>query len=70
MMGSQIETDTVSPRDDRVLAMDEAAVLAGVSTSTLKRLGHAGKLRILRLSPRRRGIRLSDLRAWLDRCAA
>ncbi len=60
----------VVAHDDRVISLDEAAVMAGVSPSTLKRLGRAGKLRILRLSPRRRGIRLSDLRAWLDRCAA
>ena len=55
---------------DRVVSLNEAAVISGVSVSTLKRQAKAQKLRILQLSPRRIGIKLSDLRVWLDDCAA
>jgi hypothetical protein len=55
---------------DRVVSIHEAAIISGVSTSTLKRQAKAKKLKILHLSPRRLGIRLSDLRYWLDSCAA
>jgi hypothetical protein len=41
----------------RIITMEEGARLAGVSLDTLKRR-HADK--IIRLSPRRRGIRISD----------
>jgi hypothetical protein len=53
------------------VSINEAAVIAGVSVSTLKRVAKAEKkLRILQLSARRRGIRLSDLENYLDSCAA
>ena len=55
---------------DKVVSIHEAAVITGVSASTLKRQAKAKKLRILQLSPRRIGIKLSDLRIWLDDCAA
>jgi hypothetical protein len=54
------------PLDDKVIGLDEAAVRSGVSVSTLKRCHARGELKILKLSPRRVGIRLSDLRSWLD----
>jgi predicted DNA-binding transcriptional regulator AlpA len=56
--------------DDRVLSLSEAAHLAGVSTDTLKRLNKREELRIVKLSPRRIGVRLSDLRQFIaDRAA-
>jgi len=56
--------------NDRVIPVDEAARIAGVSASTLKRRAIAGELTIIRLSPRRIGIRLTELSRWLDVCAA
>jgi hypothetical protein len=56
--------------DRRVLQLSEAATIAGVSPSTLKRRGQAGALKITRLSPRRIGIRADHLREWLDASAA
>ncbi len=55
---------------DKVLSFDEAAAMSGVSASTLKRRARAGDLKILKLSPRRIGIRLSDFHRWLDGCEA
>ena len=52
--------------DRRVLNLNEAAMIAGVSPSTLKRRGAAGELKITKLSPRRVGIRADHLTAWLD----
>jgi excisionase family DNA binding protein len=52
--------------NDRVVTMREAAEISGISTSTLKRQLKAGELKIVRLSPRRVGIRLSALHGWLD----
>jgi predicted DNA-binding transcriptional regulator AlpA len=49
-----------------VLKKHEAAKVAGISTSTLERLIAAGNgPRVLRMSPRRVGIRKVDLDAWL-----
>jgi excisionase family DNA binding protein len=55
-----------STSDDRVATLNEAAVYTGISISSLRRAAKRGELRILRLSPRRVGIRLADLRAFLD----
>jgi predicted DNA-binding transcriptional regulator AlpA len=55
---------------DKVISMHEAAAMSGVSASTLKRRARAGELKVLKLSPRRVGIRLSDFHRWLDACAA
>jgi excisionase family DNA binding protein len=57
-------------RPDRVITVHEAALLAGVSPDTLRRLNKRNELRIIKLSPRRVGVRLSDLRAFLDARAA
>jgi hypothetical protein len=51
---------------DPVLPVPEAAKIAGCSQWTLKRARSRGELRILQLSPRRIGIRMSDLTQWLD----
>jgi hypothetical protein len=56
--------------DDRVVSLGEAAHLAGVSADTLKRCNKREELTIIRLSPRRVGIRLSDLRRFIDARAA
>jgi hypothetical protein len=50
---------------DRVITLGEAAAIAGVSLWTLKRRSDAGKLKILRLSPRRIGVRLSEIERYL-----
>lgn len=51
----------------RVLTFDEAAELAGLSTQTLRRACKRGAgPKLIRLSPRRIGIRVHDLDAWLS----
>jgi predicted site-specific integrase-resolvase len=65
MSNSQSHAQT-SLTERRVLNINEAAMIAGVSPSTLKRRGQAGELKITRLSPRRMGIRADHLSAWLD----
>lgn len=52
--------------EDRVVTIGEAALRAGCSAATLRRCHQRNELRILKLSPRRIGIRLSDLQAFLD----
>jgi predicted DNA-binding transcriptional regulator AlpA len=56
--------------EDRVVNLVEAARITGVSTDTLRRCHKRQELTILKLSPRRVGIRLSHLMAWLDSRAA
>lgn len=56
--------------NDKVVSIREAAEISGISTSTLKRQLKVGELKIVRLSPRRIGIRLSALHGWLDARAA
>jgi predicted site-specific integrase-resolvase len=51
---------------DRVAPVPEAAGLIGVSPWTLERLAKAGKIKILKLSPRRKGIRLSEIHRFLE----
>ena len=58
------------PFSDRVLSVEEAAVMYGVNARTLRRMGVRGEVRILRLSPRRSGIRLSELNALIERKAS
>ena len=53
------------PRD-RVVQMPEACIISGLSADTLKRCAARKELRILKLSPRRIGIWLSDLQAFVD----
>ena len=57
----------VSPiASDRVVTLPEASMITGLSVDTLKRCNARNELRILKLSPRRIGIRLSDLQAFVD----
>lgn len=56
--------------NERVVSIREAAEISGISTSTLKRRLKAGELKLIRMSPRRVGIRLSVLHGWLDARAA
>jgi predicted DNA-binding transcriptional regulator AlpA len=52
---------------DRVLSVAEFAALAGLSVPTLRRLIKANcGPRLIRLSPRRVGIRVSDGNGWLE----
>lgn len=48
--------------DDQVLNFKQAAKFRGVSISTMRRLHTAGKLRVVRLSERRLGVRVADLK--------
>lgn len=61
-------TETTSPGSSiQVLSIEAGARLAGVSTQTFRRIcknGHGPTL--IRLSPRRIGIRVRDLDAWLS----
>jgi hypothetical protein len=51
---------------DRVVPLHEASVITGLSVDTLKRCGKREEIKIIRLSPRRIDIRLSDLWAFID----
>jgi predicted DNA-binding transcriptional regulator AlpA len=53
-----------------VISLPEAAHIAGVSPDTLRRCHKRQELKIIKLSPRRVGVRLSDLRAFIDARAA
>jgi hypothetical protein len=58
------------PADDRVVSLGEAAHLAGISIDTLRRLHARKEIKIIKLSPRRVGMRLSDLRMFIESRAA
>ena len=58
------------PLFDKVVTLPEAAHLAGVSVDTLRRCHKRGEIKILKLSPRRIGVRLTDLKTFLDNRAA
>jgi predicted site-specific integrase-resolvase len=51
---------------DRVVSMTDAAAIIGVSAWTLKRRAKAGDLTILKLSPSRLGMRLSEIQRFLE----
>jgi hypothetical protein len=70
MLNSPAEQRQFEPGTDEVLSLREGAQKARVSVSTLKRRARAGELKLLRLSPRRVGIRLSEFHRWLDACGA
>jgi predicted DNA-binding transcriptional regulator AlpA len=58
---------SIFPPDERVITEREAAAACGIHISTLRRAVAAGKgPAIVRLSERRIGYRIRDLRAWLD----
>jgi hypothetical protein len=54
------------PFHDKVVSLPEAAHLAGVSPDTLRRCHKRNELTIIKMSPRRVGVRLSDLKAFID----
>lgn len=55
------------PTDERVISEKEAAEACGFSTVTLRRRIAAGKgPPVVRLSERRIGIRVGDLRRWIE----
>jgi len=58
------------PYVDKVVSLPEAAHLAGVSPDTLRRCHKRNELTIIKMSPRRVGVRLSDLKAFIDDRAA
>ena len=58
------------PLIDKVVSLPEAAHIAGVSPDTLRRCHKRQELKIIKVSPRRVGVRLSDLRAFIDARAA
>jgi predicted site-specific integrase-resolvase len=60
------EIDGVKKPFDRVAMLDEAAKILGISKWTIKRQGNAGKIAILKLSPRRLGIRMSEIERYLS----
>jgi hypothetical protein len=68
-----IPISQVSPfplAEDRVVLITEASVISSLSVPTLKRCHQRGELKIIKLPPRRIGVRLSDLKTFLDSRAA
>jgi hypothetical protein len=51
---------------DPMANLAQAENITGLSKWTLKRLGKRGELTIIKLSPRRVGIRMSELQRFLD----
>ena len=51
---------------DRIVPLPEASTITGLSIDTLKRCVVRNELKIIKLSPRRVGIRLSDLQRFVD----
>jgi hypothetical protein len=58
------------PVSDRIISLAQAGHITGLSVDTLRRCSRRKELRILKLSPRRCGIRLSELWAFIERRAA
>jgi hypothetical protein len=51
---------------DRIVSLPEASAITGLSVDTLRRCHERQELEIIKLSPRRVGIRLSSLWAFVD----
>jgi hypothetical protein len=51
---------------DRIVSLPEASAISGLSVDTLRRCHKRQELEIIKLSPRRVGIRLSFLWAFID----
>ena len=51
---------------DPVVSLEDSSKIANESKSTLIRRAKAGKLKVLKLSARRRGIRASELARYID----
>jgi predicted DNA-binding transcriptional regulator AlpA len=59
-------TSIISP-DDRIITQEQAAEICDLHQATLKRLRAAGiGPPVIKLSQKRIGYRVRDLRAWLD----
>jgi hypothetical protein len=54
------------PTVDPVVKITDAATAIGVSLCTLKRIAERNEIKIIRLSPRRLGIRASELNRFLE----
>jgi len=58
---------SIVPADDRVVSLPETARAAGISIATLRRrIADGSGPRLVRVSERRVGVRIRDLKAWLD----
>jgi predicted DNA-binding transcriptional regulator AlpA len=58
---------SIVPTDDRVVSLNETARTAGISIATLRRrIADGSGPRLVRVTERRVGVRVRDLRAWLD----
>jgi predicted DNA-binding transcriptional regulator AlpA len=68
---TSLDQGSAPPVEDRVMTIPEVAAAANLSIATLRRRIAAGEgPRIVRLSMRRRGVRLGDYRRWLDALSA
>jgi predicted DNA-binding transcriptional regulator AlpA len=71
-MEMKLATETADPviAANRVISTAEAAKLIGVSEDTYLRMSERGDAPArIQISTRRRGVRLQDLAAWLDKRA-
>ena len=67
LMQAQAADPLLPLADDRILTLKTAAEVAGLGLPTLRRRIVAGDgPTVTRLSPRRVGVRVGHLRAWLD----
>jgi predicted site-specific integrase-resolvase len=55
---------------DHVIRLRDAAAILGCHPDTVKARARQGKIRLLRLSERRIGIRASELRRYMDEAEA
>lgn len=55
---------------DPVLSYEEAGEIIGISSWTIRRRVADGSLKAIKMSRRRVGIRLSEVRRYLDNCEA
>ena len=58
----------IPPRVPRVIPWLEWVKLRGISLSTAERLEKAGKVKVTRMSPRRKGVREDHDQEYLDSC--
>lgn len=52
-------------QDEAVISLNEFARLANISLTTARRLRSRGELPIIKLSPRRIGLRIGRAKQWL-----
>ena len=50
---------------DRILSPAEVMTVTGLGRSTIERARRDGELKFIQLTPRRVGLRMSELEAWL-----